>query len=438
MYVNFNLCKMNINTGFYLDKRYPRENKKDPNAVKVYPIKLRIIVGRKQKYYAIPNTKTNGITLEATENDWKNKINSNKTKGKLRDIKLLMNQILQEVDEVIKNMETFGFDEFRELYFKEKRSENLYDVFEEYIETLKKENRISTAQSYQCALNSLKKYDPKMSFTKVDKELLTNYERWFLSQTIGEVAQRKPSKTTVGIYTRSLRTIFNIALERGITKNYPFGKGKYTPPAGQNIKKAISMDHIKKIVSYEAENKSSMDRSRDLWVFSYFSNGMNIKDICSIKEKDIKGELETIEFVREKTKLSSRGNQKTIEVIIVPETKTIIEKWCKFRNDPENYIFPFFEKEDIELIKRSKVMQLVKTTNKYLKKLSQELQLPQVITTYHARHSFASTLKESGAPVEFISEALGHANQQTTESYLKSFSRVQKEKWAHVLRGKND
>ena len=80
-------------------------------------------------------------------------------------------------------------------------------------------------------------------------------------------------------------------------------------------------------------------------------------------------------------------------------------------------------------------MQPINTTNKYLGRLSQQLDLPVKITTYSARHSFASILKESGAPVEYISEALGHSNQQTTVSYLKSFSQAHKLKWAAALRG---
>ncbi len=100
-------------------------------------------------------------------------------------------------------------------------------------------------------------------------------------------------------------------------------------------------------------------------------------------------------------------------------------------------MFPFFKKDFTPLKKRATVMQLVKTTNKYLRKMAKELDLPMDITTYHARHSYASILKESGAPIEYISESPGHTSTQTTESYMKSFSRAHREKWADALRGKS-
>ena len=429
----FKILIMNITVDTYHDKRYPRAKKNEQDET-VYPIKLRITKDRIQKYYSIPNTKTGGVSFEATIEEWE-KIDSNTAvRGRLRDIKLQKSNVIQEAEEIIKEMDEFSFDRFKEIFHRKSKNQKLFDVFEEYIQSLKDEDRISTAQSYQCALNSFKLYDPNMNFDKVDKTYLNNYERWLLSQTKGKYTDKKNSPTTVGIYTRSLRTIFNIANNKGLTKNYPFGKNEYTPPSGENIKKALDLEDINKIKNYEAVSKSPMDLARDLWIFSYFSNGMNFKDICSIKEEDIKGDMETIEFVREKT---NRSNRNKIEVLIIPETKAIIEKWGQIKGDAENYVFPFIKQSDSEEQKRKKVQQLVKNTNKYLKRISEELELPITITTYHARHSFASILKESGAPLEYISEAMGHSNPQTTESYLKSFSRAHKEKWAEVLRGED-
>jgi integrase len=54
-------------------------------------------------------------------------------------------------------------------------------------------------------------------------------------------------------------------------------------------------------------------------------------------------------------------------------------------------------------------------------------------TTYTARHSFATVLKRSGASVEFISESLGHKNNQTTQNHLANFEDEEKKKWANML-----
>ena len=420
-----------------LEKRTPKKKVKDSDP-SVYPIKLRITQGKTQRYFSLPHSKTGGIPFEATEEEWI-KINQAGARGRLRDIKIRIPIIIKEAEDLIAEMEVFSFTGFRERFYAQGTQvrKNLYDFFEEYISQLRNDGRISTADSYECSMNSFKQFDPDMDFEVVDKNYLDGYEAWFLGREkrSKDGTVKRNSLTTVGIYTRSLRTIFNIAIRAGATNNYPFGKANFTPPSGENIKKALNMEDIQKILRYPAVNKSPYDRARDLWVFSYFSNGMNITDICSLKEKNIKGDMDTIEFVREKTKLSRISRQKKIEVQIIPETKAIIKKWCTFKKDPDNYIFPFYKKEFDAERKRRTVKQLVKTTNKYLRKISAELELPMIITSYHARHSFASILKESGAPMEYISESLGHASVQTTESYVKSFSTVHKQKWADVLRG---
>ncbi|MBE0662577.1 MAG: site-specific integrase [Bacteroidales bacterium] len=421
---------MNYKMNIVLENRTPKSNGK-------FPIKLRITSGKKQRYFNLPMSKTNNILFEASKEEWL-RIQTQSPRGSLHDIKLLIPKVLEEAQKEAQKIQPFSFEEFRDRFYGQGEVKNLFGYFGKFIKELTDNGRVSTAQSYQSAYNSFKGYDPGMDFNKVTPDYLTQYENWFVA--IPEAEDKKPrSATTVGIYCRCLRTIFNLAISDGVTTNYPFGRGKFTPPAGSNIKKALALDDIKKIIDFETVSGSPMDQARDLWIFSYFSNGMNFKDICSIREKDVKisdGET-TIEFVRAKTQLSTKGNQKKIEVLLVKKTEAIIEKWAKFKGDPENYIFPFFKKGFSPLQKRTAVQNLVKTTNKYLSRMCVDFGLEK-ITTYHARHSYASILKESGAPVEFISESLGHSDIKTTDNYLKSFSIKHKRKWAEALRGQSD
>ena len=55
------------------------------------------------------------------------------------------------------------------------------------------------------------------------------------------------------------------------------------------------------------------------------------------------------------------------------------------------------------------------------------------ISTYTARHSFASVLKRSGANIAYISESLGHSDLKTTENYLASFEKEERIKNAKLL-----
>jgi site-specific recombinase XerD len=68
-----------------------------------------------------------------------------------------------------------------------------------------------------------------------------------------------------------------------------------------------------------------------------------------------------------------------------------------------------------------------------MKKISEEVGLSDVITTYWARHSFSTYLKRKGVSVEVISEALGHSSIKTTRTYLDSFTDETLEKTAELL-----
>ena len=85
------------------------------------------------------------------------------------------------------------------------------------------------------------------------------------------------------------------------------------------------------------------------------------------------------------------------------------------------FIFGFINNTDTPERCNIKIKQATKTINKYMVRIGIKLEIDIKLTTYSARHSFATVLKRSGAPIEFISESLGHKDKKTTENYLDSF-----------------
>ena len=129
------------------------------------------------------------------------------------------------------------------------------------------------------------------------------------------VEESGKSNATVGIYLRSLRAIFNQAVEENeIEKEYyPFGKRKYQIPATKNTKKALTKEQLS--VLFNSKPKlPQQKKAKDFWFFSYACNGMNMKDIALLKYKDIQDGK--IEFYRAKTKLTSKANLKPITVYL--------------------------------------------------------------------------------------------------------------------------
>ena len=144
-----------------------------------------------------------------------------------------------------------------------------------------------------------------------------------------------------------------------------------------------------------------------------------MKDIARLQYKNIS--TTSISFIREKTRRATKQNARPILVMMLPEIKKIINKWGTKPASPNTYVFGILDESDDALRQFKKVQGITKIINRYMKRIGNGLGISSKLTTYSARHSFATVLKRSGAPIEFISESLGHADLRTTETYLGSF-----------------
>jgi integrase len=227
------------------------------------------------------------------------------------------------------------------------------------------------------------------------------------------------SPTTISMYLRTLRTILNKAIHQGLlpASAYPFGRYSYTVPASRNIKKALLLKDIGLIYNYQPTNESQAT-AKDYWIFSYLCNGMNIKDIALLTWSDIRSN--TIEYERAKT-ANTKQVKDSISIPLTNEAKQIIDQRSIASEDPKNFIFPILNKAMSASDKKRAVQQCVQNINKNMKRISKALDIKENITTYTARHSFATVLMKSGASTEMIGEALGHSDVKTTKRYLGSF-----------------
>ena len=157
---------------------------------------------------------------------------------------------------------------------------------------------------------------------------------------------------------------------------------------------------------------------------------MNIKDVINLRFSNF--EEDSIHFERIKTS-STDQSPKPIIVSLIPQAKEIINRWKQKKRAPDDYVFPVIKKSMTEDEKAKVKHQFIKTINKYMKRIGIEIGYDKPLTTYSARHSYATILKRSGAPLSFISEALGHKSLLTTESYLDSFEDETRRKYAEML-----
>lgn len=201
--------------------------------------------------------------------------------------------------------------------------------------------------------------------------------------------------------------------------DYPFGKRKYIIPSGLNIKKALTLEEIGKIYHCPLSENSITQMCRDYWIFLYLCNGMNVKDFCLLKYENIEDDF--IVFHRAKTAHARRSNSEPIRVALKDETKRIIHKWGQKPDHADRFIFPHIRNGMSPVDIRNQIQLVVHLINEHMKKIAVDLGINKNVTTYFARHSFATILKNSGISTEFISEALGHSSLSTTKNYLAGF-----------------
>lgn len=301
---------MNAEASIYLDKLRPKKNGN-------CSVKIRVTFNRKRKYYST------GIDL--VPNEFEKIMNAKRRTPEQKEIRLKLDRFCTKATGVIDNLPYFNFDSFEESFFEFRDTSNSVSfAFDKYIDQLKIENRIGTAVSYESAKKSLESFKKDLTFADITSALLKRYENWML--------QQNKSSTTIGIYLRSLKAIYNL---QNIDKSiYPFGesKDKYSIPTGKNIKKALTIEEVAKIYNYQAPKGSTKDMAKDYWLFLYLCNGMNVKDFCQLKWSNIDGEF--IKYQRAKTKRTKKES-KNIVVALKPEILKIIQKWgCwLFRSD---------------------------------------------------------------------------------------------------------
>lgn len=405
-----------------LDKRTARKNG-------TFPLKLYI-------YYESTNKKY-GIKISLTEDEW-DKLNGKKLKQEsLQNIKKIIDAEIGKATDIINKLgNEFSIELFDSLYLdkpidKKNLSDKniLYNLYIEFIKDLRDEDRIGNAEAYETAMKSIKKFSPNLPLNKLTPKFLREYEKWML--------ENGKSITTVGIYLRTLRTIANIAKTKKYLNDetYPFGlksKKKYEIPIGENIKKALPTEDLRKIINAKFKTKEG-EFARDLWLFSLYCNGMNMVDIYSLKYSNIQDEF--IYFNRIKT-ARTKKRKSSISVFISEPVAKIIKVWGNKDKNPDNYIFNVFNNSMTPEDKFKERHNKTRCINGYMKRLSKKLKLNSKLTTYVARHSWATISKNDGVSVAEISEGLGHSSLETTKHYLDSFPQEHKKNTAQNFQNK--
>ncbi len=326
----------------------------------------------------------------------------------------------------------FNWLAFEGSFFQTKQADDgpahLFTSIESHAEKVMQEERTKNSLSFKGTLNRVKAFHNRKCLSL---HLVTFVWRSDFEAILREAGLRVSS---VGIHDRNIRTVFNWEISKGRLKQdfYPFGRNRYIPPSATRVKKALSYEEVMKIFNYEPPHPTE-SWARDMWIFSYLGNGMNIKDLALLRYENIVGE--EIHFVRAKTLRKTMDNQRMVHVFLHPHMREIMRCWGKQEPEPQSFIFDIMEEGAIQPEQECRnVSQAVKTINKYMKQIGKNLELSKLPTCNFARHTYSTVLKRANVPITVISEALGHFSVKTTEIYLDSFeSETRAEISKHLL-----
>ncbi len=374
-----------------------------------HPIMLRIAKDGKRSMRSL------GVSVNAKY--WDFKRNQPKSKCPNRDIiEQIILKVKSDISEkvLIKNLNKEEFTSSTILNQEEEqiKAQTVDDFYKELISNLREKGKIGNSYAYFNSYNSLKKYNKGKrllyTFSHIDTAFLKSYEEWMYSNGNKE--------TTLSFQFRTLRAVFRRAIEGKVVsaEKNPFEIFKISNFNTKTQKRALSKEDIMKIIDSEAEVGSRREFARDIFTFSYFCGGISFVDIASLEKSNIL-EMRLI-YHRQKT-------NGAINIKLSHRAVDIISKY----SGSSNYLFPILDSKRhiTPMQKNNRVHKVCSQVNGELKLLAKELGIKADVTTYVARHSFATILKKSGVNIGIISEALGHQDIKTTAIYLSKFDNEQ-------------
>ena len=378
------------------------------------PLKIRVTHRRTRWYY--PTGK------DLTPEEW-SALSTTKARALVsirKDIESSY-QIVRSAVEELTTAGAFTFDALNNR-LKGATSDTVNTAFRAKISAFNQQGQVGTATVYDTILKGIERFTgAHIPFDAITVSWLVRYAAFLQSEG--------KKQTTIAIHLRHLRAILNEARRQGIVKEaqYPFGRGRFEIQEGEGRKMALSLDQIGEIARYD-DGSDATAKYRDYWLFLYLCNGINVADFVRLRYRDIvNGE---ICFVRQKTARTTR-TRKEIRVVVTDRMQAIIDRWGN-PPAPDRFIFPVLDGSEDAMRQKLKTQYFTRAVNKRMATIGEALGIGN-ISTYTARHSFATVLKRAGANIAYISESLGHNDLKTTENYLASFEREERVKNAELL-----
>lgn len=284
----------------------------------------------------------------------------------------------------------------------------------EVIGMLKREGKFPAMHVYACTLRSYEKFCAEERYPKnttaslsmqeiFTPERLKKYEDWLAGQ--------QSSPNTISTYMRTLQAVYNRWMSPGIEGYNPvLFKDVYTKVESRT-KRALTAEQMEQLRNTDF----SVLTLRQQQVLTYFLlmfmlRGMPFIDLAHLRKSDLRNKR--ITYRRHKT-------GKLMVVDVPPDAMRLLQKY-RDKTDSE-YLFPLLHGGLFMEEHHHRYQETLRHFNRELARLMKQL-LPGVsVSSYTARHTWATLAYHSGVPVGLISQSLGHSSIRVTMTYLKPF-----------------
>ena len=280
-------------------------------------------------------------------------------------------------------------------------SQSVFTFFRQQIAKKEQMQCVGTKNNYTNAVNRFIEFrnQKDLTFSQMTADMMEMYQAWLWNRGVGQ--------NTVSFYLRTLRTLHHKAVEAGqATPNDIFAHVQTTNV--RTAKRAISIKDIRNIEKLELQIGSSIDKARDLFLLSFYLRGMAFVDMAFLKKSDLKCGM--VSYNRRKT-------HQNLNIEWIKPMQAIIDKYAEQTKDSP-YMLPILTGKETSPYTQYRKVEY--NTNYNLKKIGKMIGLKIPLTTYVARHTWASIALHMNIPIATISEGMGHNSYKTTQIYLES------------------
>jgi integrase len=377
-------------------------------------IKVRVTHQRKQRYFDTDRMKYTETEYAAIMDPKSRKTN--------REKRIEFKEFEAKAEKIASKLgAAFSFDRFKKMYYSDGHIEkdanmNLYEFWEQRQNRMLKEDRIGSYKTSKEAMNSWKNFSEYADLTLLDVDL----EK--LQEYVEKRKNAGVSITSINIHLRELRALINEAIKQNRYPRdlYPFEN--YTFEKSGNIAKKefnyLTTEEIKMLQSYDGPD----NEWRDLALFIIFANGLNPKDLLSLRIRDYDPSQQTITFRRQKTSRTAKADSNVVVIDVDDILQPILNRIRQHSLAKNAHLFDYYQPEWTPMQKDNYAAQWNRNLNAALKRICKVVGIDKQVQSYTLRHSFAFIyLVEGSGSIYGLAQSLGDTVATTERAYGKRF-----------------